>query len=265
MNLDPTFWNVRTQLLLGEEKLEILSKAHVLVVGLGGVGAAAAEMLGRVGIGKLTLVDTDVVEASNRNRQLGALVSTDGMPKVQVWEQRIRDINPDVDVLAKQIYLTGEGIDDLLNEGPYDYVMDCIDTLAPKVYLIQKTVSRGFRIVSSMGAGGKMDPMQVHIADISVSYNCKLARYVRKRLRRLGIAYGVPVVFSPEEIDIDRVKVVEGARNKKSVIGTISYLPPIFGSFCASIVIRDLLGIFEYPKPIKEPRKSGGVGVRPKK
>lgn len=257
MNLDPTFWNVRTQLLLGEENLAKLRGAHVLVVGLGGVGAAAAEMLGRVGIGQLTIVDTDTVEASNRNRQLGALVSTDGMAKVDVWAQRLRDINPDAVVNPLKIYLNNDSMDELISSAPFDYVMDCIDTLAPKVFFIQKCLEKGLKIVSSMGAGGKIDPMQIQIVDVSATYNCTLAKYVRKRLRKIGVPHGVPVVFSPEEIDHSRVFEIEGGRNKKSVIGTISYLPPIFGSICASIVIRDLLGLFVAPAPVLGTRKSG--------
>ncbi len=235
-------WNSRTALLLGEERLSKLNNAHVLVVGLGGVGAAAAEMIARSGVGKMTIVDGDVVEASNRNRQLGALVSTDGQLKSEAVGGRLRDINPDLELTIISTYLEEQEIDALLASKPFDYVLDCIDTVAPKLALITHAIRRDIRIVSSMGAGGKIDPSLVRIGDISESYNCKLAYYVRKRLKKKGIYQGLKVVYSIEEIEEERVVVKEGMKNKKSVIGTISYLPPIFGATCASIAIRDLIG-----------------------
>jgi tRNA A37 threonylcarbamoyladenosine dehydratase len=233
-------WNVRTELLLGEDKLEKLKSAKVMVVGLGGVGAAAAEMLARSGVGNMVIVDCDVVEQSNRNRQLGALVSTDGKPKVEAVGGRLKDINPDLNLKMVQIYLIHEAIPNLLDEHQPDYVIDAIDTLTPKIYLIKHVIDRKIKLVSSMGAGGKMDPTQVMLGDISETFNCKLARYVRKRLHQQGIYKGVKVVFSSEKIEKERVLLTDGSNNKKSVIGTISYLPPIFGCFCASVVIREL-------------------------
>jgi tRNA threonylcarbamoyladenosine dehydratase len=233
-------WNIRTELLIGNEKLELLQKSHVLVVGLGGVGAACAEMIARSGVGKMTIVDTDIVEQSNRNRQLGALISTDGSPKVEVWANRLQDINPELEVIAIQKYLQAPEIQELLKI-KYDYVVDAIDTLTPKVELIYQTLQNQLPLVSSMGAGGKLDPLQVKIADISESYNCRLARYVRKRLKTLGYKQGFQVVFSPEDIEKQRVKLTDGNKNKKSVIGTISYMPNIFGCTVASVVIRGLM------------------------
>ncbi len=235
-------WKSRTELLLGEENLRKLAKAHVLIAGLGGVGAAAAEMIARAGVGHISLVDADVVEASNRNRQLGALVSTEGMPKTDVWKQRLLDINPELNLYIHHTYLKDQTTDEVLAFRPVDFVLDCIDTLAPKVHLLHKCVMAGIRVVSSMGAGGKLDPTQIQIADISQSYNCNLARYVRKRLRYLGIRQGITVVFSPEEIDRSRVRQVCGSPNKRSVIGTISYLPPAFGCVVASVAIRHIIG-----------------------
>ena len=233
-------WLDRTELLFGPEKLDKLKQAHVLVVGLGGVGAYAAEQLCRSGIGKMTIVDGDVVEISNCNRQLPALISNVGLPKAEILANRFRDINPDIELKVINDYITEDEILELLKNNGFDYVVDAIDTLAPKVFLVYHSIQMGFRVASSMGAGGKMDPMKVQIADISKTTNCKLARVFRKRLSKLGINKGVKVVFSPEEIDKKAVR-IEKSRNKISIVGTISYMPPIFGCFLSSIVIRDLI------------------------
>ncbi len=233
-------WLERTELLLGEDNLNKLKNAHVLVVGLGGVGAYAAEQLCRAGIGKLTIVDADVVEESNRNRQLPALISTKGMPKAEVLATRFRDINPDLELNVIIEFIRDEKTIELLKSQPFDYVVDAIDTLSPKVFLVQYARELGLNIISSMGAGGKTDPSQIQIADISKSYHCRLAKMMRKRLSKLGVKKGVKVVFSPEKVDEDAVRLEEG-QNKKSTVGTISYMPPIFGCFIASAVIRDLL------------------------
>ena len=233
-------WQERTALMVGEAGVEKLRNAHVLVVGLGGVGAYAAEQLCRAGIGQMTIVDGDVVETTNRNRQLPALISSEGRPKAEILEQRFRDINPDIHLRVINEYLKDDRMVEILDEARYDYVVDAIDTLSPKVFLIYHSLQRGFPIVSSMGAGGKFDPSLVQVSDISKSFNCKLARMLRKRLYKLGVRKGVPVVFSPEEVDKDRVKIEEG-QNKKSTVGTISYMPPLFGCFCSSVVIRSLL------------------------
>ena len=233
-------WLERTHLLLGDKKLQKLQNANVLIVGLGGVGAYTAEQLCRAGIGKMTIVDGDVVEPSNRNRQLPALISTSGKPKAEILATRFLDINPDLELNVVNDFIRDEKTIELLKSQPFNYVVDAIDTLSPKVFLIYHALQLGLPVVSSMGAGGKMDPSKVQVADISRSYNCKLAKMIRKRLSRLGIKKGVKVVFSSEEIEESAVRLEEG-RNKKSTVGTISYMPPVFGCFMASVVITDLV------------------------
>jgi len=233
-------WQERTALMLGEEGLEKLRKAHVLVVGLGGVGAYAAEQLCRAGIGKMTIVDGDVVEETNRNRQLPALISTQGQSKAVLLGERFRDINPDLELRVVNEYLKDERMTEILDEDHYDYLVDAIDTLSPKVFLIYEGFQRQIPIVSSMGAGGKTDPSLIRVDDLSKSFNCKLARMIRKRLARMGIRQGVTVVFSPEEVKKSRVR-LEESRNKRSTVGTVSYMPPLFGCYCASVIIQDLL------------------------
>ena len=233
-------WLERTELLLGSEKLNKLKKANVLVVGLGGVGAYAAEQLCRAGIGNLTIVDADVVEASNRNRQFPALISTTGKHKAEVLAKRFMDINPELKLRVVNEYIHNEKIVELLKSESFDYVVDAIDTLTPKIFLIYNAKQLGLNVVSSMGVGGKTNPEKVHISDLSKSYNCKLAKVLRKRLSRFGLKQGVKVVFSSENIDENAVREEEG-RNKKSTVGTISYMPPIFGCFISSVVINDLI------------------------
>lgn len=230
----------RTELLLGTERLQRLIAAHVLVAGLGGVGAYAAEQLCRAGIGKMTIVDGDTIAESNKNRQLPALDSTIGKRKVEVMAQRLLDINPKLELIAIDDYLKNEKIDALLSH-PYDYVVDAIDTLSPKLFFIMQCLERKLPLVSSMGAGGKLDPLKVQIGDISESYGCRLAHFIRKRLHKRGIRSGFKVIFSPEEVDKERIVMTENVENKKSNIGTISYMPAIFGCFCASVAIRDLV------------------------
>ncbi|HHU58438.1 MAG TPA: tRNA threonylcarbamoyladenosine dehydratase [Bacteroidales bacterium] len=233
-------WLSRTALLLGEEKLEKLKKTHVLVAGVGGVGSFAAEMLVRAGIGSLSIVDADVVKPSNRNRQLPALSSTEDKLKVEVMAQRLLDINPQLKIYTHPIFLKDEGIPALLNSANYDYVVDAIDSLTPKVFLIVHTMNKKIPLISSMGAGGKLDPSQVRITDVSKSYNCKLARMLRKRLSKFQLKKGFDVVFSPEEVDKAHVVFVEDEQNKKTTGGTISYMPALFGLLAASQVIRNL-------------------------
>ncbi len=233
-------WLERTALLLGDEKLKKLRNANVLIVGLGGVGAYAAEQLCRAGIGKMTIVDGDVVENSNRNRQLPALISNLGKPKAEILALRFREINPEIELTVVNDFIHDEITVELLKSQPFDYVVDAIDTLSPKVFLVYHAKQMGLKVVSSMGAGGKFDPSKVEVTDVSKSYNCKLAKMYRKRLARLGIRKGVKVVFSPEEIDKKAVREEDG-KNKKSTVGTISYMPPVFGCFISSVVIRDLI------------------------
>ncbi len=234
-------WLERTSLLLGDEKLERLRRAHVLVVGLGGVGAFAAEMLVRAGIGRMTIADADVVSPSNINRQLVALHSTVGRPKAEVLAERLRDIAPELELTTVAKYIRDEETYTLLDAAPYDYVVDAIDTLSPKLALIAGALERRFKVVSSMGAGAKTDPTQMEIADISKTHHCPLAHMLRKRLHKIGIRTGFQAVFSPEPIREGAMIVCE-EENKKSNVGTISYLPALFGIGCASVVIRDLIG-----------------------
>lgn len=234
-------WLNRTELLIGEEKLERLKKSHVLVAGLGGVGAYAAEQLCRAGVGEMTIIDGDVVELTNKNRQLPALDSTMGIAKAELMAARFRDINPDIKLHVINDFIRDERMIEILDMHPYDYVVDAIDTLAPKIFLIYHSIQKGLPVVSSMGSGGKLDPSKIEVSDISKSYNCKLARMLRKRLHHLGVYKGVKVVFSSEFTDPSAVILSEG-QNKKSNVGTISYMPPIFGCFIASVVVRDIIG-----------------------
>jgi tRNA A37 threonylcarbamoyladenosine dehydratase len=237
-----TSWLTRTEVLLEKEKLEKLRDANVLVVGLGGVGAYAAEMICRAGVGSMTIVDGDHIHASNRNRQLAALKSTEGMPKAEVMGRRLLDINPEIDLTVIQEYIKDERVLEIIDKG-YDYVVDAIDTLSPKIFLIQHVFEKKIPLVSSMGAGGKFDPEKVTICDISETTDCPLARILRKRLHRLGIREGFTAVYSPECVDKSKVIASSGERNKASTVGTISYMPASFGIACASVVIRDLAGI----------------------
>jgi|ADurb_Ile_03_Slu_FD_contig_51_360966_length_2163_multi_1_in_0_out_0_3 tRNA A37 threonylcarbamoyladenosine dehydratase len=235
-------WQSATELLIGREKLDRLKASSVLIVGLGGVGAYAAEMICRAGTGSITIVDGDTIHPRNRNRQLIALTSTEGSPKAVLMGNRLREINPELDLTVIQEYIRDERMCEILDRG-FDYVVDAIDTLSPKVYLIYNSLKRGLPVVSSMGAGGRSDPLRIMINDISETKGCNLARMLRKRLHRLGINSGFTAVYSPEPVDKSRVMPVSGERNKASVVGTISYMPPAFGICCASVVIRDLAGI----------------------
>jgi len=226
--------------MLGEEKTQQLINKNVLIIGLGGVGGICAEMIARAGIGKMTIADGDVVDLSNCNRQVAALHSTAQQSKAAVMAERIRDINPAIELTVLNEFIQEQRTVELVANGGFDYAVDCIDTLTPKVWFIKTCIDQGIPIVSSLGAGGKMDPSQIQVEDISKSYQCKLARYVRKYLHEMGIYNGVKVVFSPEKIDKEKVIVTEKAFPKKSLIGTISYMPAIFGCVTASVVIRDL-------------------------
>jgi len=233
-------WQERTELLIGLENLNKLKKAHVLVVGLGGVGAYAAESICRAGIGEITIVDGDLIHPSNKNRQLIALESTMGKPKAETIGARLLDINPSLKLHIIQEYIKDDRMIEILDK-PYDYVVDAIDTLSPKVFLIYHSVQKGLKIVSSLGSGARLDPSKIKIADLSKSYNCKLGFVLRKRLRKLGVTKGVKVVFSEDKADQNAVIVDEPGENKKSTVGTISYMPPIYGCMCASVVIRELI------------------------
>jgi len=235
-------WLSRTELLLGADGLKKVQASNVLVVGLGGVGAFAAEMICRAGVGKMTIVDGDSVQASNRNRQLLALISTERSSKALIMAERLKDINPALDLTVISEYIRDERMTEILDSG-FSYAVDAIDTISPKVFLIYHAVMKKIPIVSSMGSGGKFDPLRISVNDISETTGCTLARNLRKRLHRLGIREGVTAVWSPELIDKNKVIPAVGERNKASIVGTISYMPAAFGIACASVVIRDLAGV----------------------
>ena len=237
------YWMSRTQLMLGDEKLEKLMSKNVLVIGLGGVGGICAEMIVRAGIAKMTIVDDDTIDASNINRQIPALHSTIKKSKAQVLAARLLDINPLLDLTVLEEFMEEDKTIELIEKEPWDYVVDCIDTLSAKVDLIKGCKDRKLNIVSSMGAGGKLDPSQIRVTDLSKTYECNLARYGRKRLQELGIKKGLKVVVSSEKPDQSRIIETENAYPKKSIIGTLSYMPAIFGCTVASVVIRDLMAI----------------------
>lgn len=242
MTMKSKDWCERTELLLGVEKAEKLRGSHVLVVGLGGVGAYAAEMIARAGVERMTIVDADTVSVSNINRQLVALHSTVGLPKAEILAARLTDINPDIQLTVIQEYIKDEATDILLDREPgYDFAVDAIDTLAPKVNLLKGCLDRNIPLVSSMGAGAKTDPTLVEIKDIGKSHHCPLAHMLRKRLHKVGIRSGFPVVFSPEPVREGSMILCE-EQNKKSNVGTISYMPAVFGCACASVAVRTLLG-----------------------
>lgn len=225
---------------MGDEKMERLRKAHVLVVGLGGVGAYAAEMICRAGVGRMTIVDADTVQPTNINRQLPALHSTLGQPKAEVLASRFRDINPDIQLTVIPAFLKDENIPQLLDAASYDFVVDAIDTLAPKCHLIAEAMKRRLHIVSSMGAGAKSDITQIRFADLWDTYHCGLSKVVRKRLQKMGIRRKLPVVFSTEQADLKAVLLTDDEMNKKSTCGTVSYMPAVFGCYLAEYVIKRL-------------------------
>jgi len=232
----------RSELLLGNLAMKKLQRAHVLIVGLGGVGAYCAEQLCRAGIGEMTIVDADVVEYSNFNRQLLALENTLKQPKAEVMAERLRQINPDLKLYVIQEFVRDEGTEILLDRAHYDYVIDAIDSLSPKVYLIYFALKRNLRVISAMGAGGKKDPSLIKVVDIKKTYQCGLAHAIRKRLHRLGVKSGFKAVFSPEIVPDNAIEIDPNPDiNKLSVVGTVSYMPAIFGCFMAAEVINDLI------------------------
>ena len=240
----------RTRVLLNASEMARLMQAHVLVAGLGGVGSYCAEALARAGVGKLTLVDHDVIAASNINRQLPALLSTVGQSKAELMRARIMDINPACELHILREFLTP---DNVIARVPadVDYVIDCIDSLNCKVALVATSIERGLRVASSMGAGNKLDPGRIRLADISKTYQCTLAAVMRKRLRKRGIHKGVLTVFSDEPGRAPLApQPVEGSGRARAVNGTVSYMPPIFGLMLAGAVVQQLIS---EPAIITEP------------
>ena len=234
-------WLERTSLLLGEHKLQLLQQANILVVGLGGVGAYAAEMIARAGVSRMTIADADTVSESNINRQLIALHSTIGRQKAELVAERLRDITPDIELTIVNRFMKDDETDALLDSDKFDYIVDAIDTLSPKLALIKGALDRNIPLVSSMGAGAKTDPTKMEICDIAKTHHCPLAHMLRKRLHKIGIRSGSQAVFSPEPVR-EGAMILCNEQNKKSNTGTISYIPALFGIGCASVVIRGLIG-----------------------
>jgi tRNA A37 threonylcarbamoyladenosine dehydratase len=231
----------RTEILVGETGLARLADTHIFLAGLGGVGSWCAEALARAGVGRLTLVDMDVVAASNINRQLPATLSTVGRFKTEVMAARIRDINPDCRLTVLTEFITPANVAELL-PGDADWVVDCIDSLSCKVALIAEAVGRGLPVAASMGAGNKLDAARVRVSDISKTLVDPLAREVRNRLKRRGIRKGVLCVWSDEPGRPPRPPEATAHGRPRAVNGTISYLPPLFGLMLAGAVIQRQLG-----------------------
>lgn len=235
-------WLSRTELLIGQEALQKLAQSHVMVVGLGGVGSFAAEFIARSGVGKMTIIDGDVVDPTNRNRQLPALATNHGQSKADIMAERLKAINPELEVQVVKTFITPEMVTKLFAIKP-DYIIDAIDSITPKLTFIRMAYESKLPMVSSMGAGGKLDPTKLEVADISETHHCPFAQQIRKVLKRQhNIRQGVKVVFSPEAPDKESLIMTDGSNYKKSAYGTISYLPAVFGAVTASVVIRDLIG-----------------------
>lgn len=234
-------WLSRTELLIGREKLVRLSKAHVLVIGLGGVGSFAAEFICRGGVGTMTIVDGDTIDPSNRNRQLPALSTNHGVSKADIMAERLKAINPELTLYVIKTFINPDAVAEILSAHPYDYIVDAIDSVTPKITFLKEAFQRKMRIVSSMGAGGRMDPTMLKVVDISKTYNCNFAQQIRKNLKREGIYKGIKAVFSTEEQLKESLMLTDGSNYKKSAYGTMSYLPATFGATCASVVLRDLI------------------------
>ena len=234
----------REALVLGEDAVIKLNNSSVALFGVGGVGSYAAEALARAGVGRIMLIDNDTVSRSNINRQLVALHSTVGRPKCEILAERLRDINPAIELRVVNRFIKDDQTDELLDSDNFDFVVDAIDTLSPKLALIKGALDRSIPLVSSMGAGAKTDPTLMEIKDIAKTHHCPLAHMLRKRLHKIGIKRGFWAVFSPEPVREGAMILCE-EQNKKSNVGTISYIPALFGIGCASVVIRSLVGEME--------------------
>jgi tRNA A37 threonylcarbamoyladenosine dehydratase len=234
----------RTEILIGPEGIAKLTSKHVMVVGLGGVGAYAAEAVARAGIGCMTIVDHDKVAASNCNRQLPAMQSTIGQSKAEVMAQRLLDINPELKLMVKDHFVTPDNSDELLTEQPVDYLLDCIDSIACKAALVAACQKLEIPVASALGAGGRLDVTKAKISTLKKTEVCPLAREMRGQMRKLGASLNYPVVYSNEipikglphqPIDTDT------PGRPRAVNGTISYLPGLFGLMLAGLVIQELL------------------------
>lgn len=233
-------WLSRTALLIGEEKLNLLSLKHVMVIGMGGVGSFAAEFICRSGIGKMTIIDGDVVDPTNRNRQLPALATNHGISKATIMSERLKSINPEIDIQIINDFINPEMVETLLTYQP-DYIIDAIDSITPKITFLKFAYENNIPLVSSMGAGGKLDPTQIKVVDISKTIICPFAQQVRKVLKQHKIYKGIKVVFSPEPSVKESLLMTDGTNYKKSAYGTMSYMPATFGAVAASVAIRDLI------------------------
>jgi len=233
-------WTERAELLFKKEGLEKLKNSNVLVVGMGGVGSFAAEFIARAGVGKMTIVDGDTVDITNINRQLPALHSTVGQPKVTIVGDRLMDINPELQLTRIQEFLSPERAFELVTP-EYDYVLDCIDSITPKLNLILAAKRKKVKVISNMGAGGKLLASKVVVKDISKTDVCPLAKVIRKRLKKEGISTGVKAVFSVEKPDQSSLKMTDGTNFKKSFFGTNSWMPALFGLHAAETVVKHLI------------------------
>ncbi len=234
----------RTAILLGERGLALLASQHVLIVGLGGVGGAAAEAIARAGIGRISLVDHDRISISNMNRQLVCTHSVLGRPKAEVMLARLRDIAPEAELRAHGIFLRYDNIDAFLDEEQPDFVLDCIDSVACKALLVARCQARGIAIASSMGAGGRLDVRQARIATLADTHHCGLAANLRRKLRRMGASLDYPVVFSGESPIKPLPQAPVGEHSTalpRAVNGTISYMPNLFGFMLAGVAIESML------------------------
>ncbi len=234
-------WLERTELLVGQAAMQKLAKAHVLVVGLGGVGSYAAETLVRAGLGRITIIDGDDVDPTNKNRQLQALNSTVGKQKALILRDRFLDINPDLNITVHDEFMQPEAMQQLLTENRFDFVMDCIDSITPKLSLIVTLRKTKSKFISSMGAGGKLDPTRIKIADLFETKECKFAKHLKKRLKKEGIRNKVLTVYSDEIQKADSLQLTDGSNFKKSFYGTISYMPAMFGMTMGYEVLRRLM------------------------
>jgi tRNA A37 threonylcarbamoyladenosine dehydratase len=233
-------WQERAELLFKPEGLEKLRNAKVLVVGLGGVGSFAAEFLARAGVGNMTIVDGDIVDITNINRQLPALHSTVGQPKVKIVGDRLMDINPELNLTRVEEFLSPERAQEIVSPD-FDYVLDCIDSITPKLNLIVAAKRKKVKVISNMGAGGKFLSQKIVVRDISKTEVCPLAKNIRKRLKKEGISSGVKAVYSLEHSDETSLKTTDGTNFKKSFYGTNSWMPALFGLHAAETVVKELL------------------------
>ncbi|MDO4695723.1 tRNA threonylcarbamoyladenosine dehydratase [Porphyromonas sp.] len=240
MKRHPETFN-RTEMLLGHEALKVLAKKHVLIVGLGGVGGYAVELLVRSGVGELTIVDSDTVQPSNINRQIIATHETIGRSKARLWKERLKAINPDVILHVHETFIRDEITDSLLDAVHYDFAVDAIDTLSPKAHFIKSLQEKGIPFVSSMGAAAKVDPREIKIGRIDKVINCTLARMMRKKLRKIGVPTKFRVIYSTELPDRESTMETDGEQNKKSISGTIAHMPAAFGCFVAYEVLESLM------------------------